>query len=450
MKPILRGFAFGLLTLLTASIVTTHQSSPAPLTAHEWGTFTSIAGPDGLAMEWLPLTGSTDLPTFVEHLANTDFKGGLRGIIRMETPVLYFYSAQETTAFVHATFSKGVITEWYPHASVPALDPRRDFVLEPKRAEGAITWKNVHVQPTAAADFPFDHSESHYYAARQTAAAPLFVDTTTGPHRERFLFYRGVSAILPPLTATLTPDGSVILKNHLPAAVANSGLPLPIPGMNRMLAALQSAQGLFFGRWGLQPPRNGDRESRALAPEASVPSEADSANEIPTAILFERRGSRLGYRVLGPLASEATVAPPTSDGSLDSLYSTLEGLLISQGLFPDEAHAMLETWKSSWFDDGARILYIVPRRFVDSVLPLSISPAPAQLTRVFVGRLELITPATQQAVASAFATNDQATLVHYARFLEPILITLLNVAPDAPTRAHYVTYLKSIYSRPRN
>src|SRR5438034_1375468 len=40
----------------------------AGLTAHEWGTFTSIAGRDGQAIDWLPLSGSTDLPGFVEHL----------------------------------------------------------------------------------------------------------------------------------------------------------------------------------------------------------------------------------------------------------------------------------------------------------------------------------------------------------------------------------------------
>jgi hypothetical protein len=34
---------------------------PGP-TAHEWGTFTSVAGADGQAVEWFPLTGSTDLP----------------------------------------------------------------------------------------------------------------------------------------------------------------------------------------------------------------------------------------------------------------------------------------------------------------------------------------------------------------------------------------------------
>jgi len=130
------------------------QSQDTDTTVHEWGTFTSIAGPDGLAMDWLPLTGSTDLPSFVEHLKNADFKGGLRGTVRMETPVLYFYSLRETDVFVHASFSKGLITEWYPHASVPSLDLRRDISLDQKRTEGAITWNSVHIQPSAPARPP--------------------------------------------------------------------------------------------------------------------------------------------------------------------------------------------------------------------------------------------------------------------------------------------------------
>jgi len=361
------------------------QLAGSPLIAHEWGTFTSIAGPDGLAMQWLPLTGFTDLPNFVEHLANTDFKGGLRGTIRMETPVLYFYSPRETAVSVHVTFSKGLITEWYPHASVPPLDPRRDYGFEQKQTEGTISWKNIAIEPKAAPNFPLDSlSDNRYYAARATSASPISIDTPSGPQRERFLFYRGVSSILLPLTASLTTDNSVQLQNH------------------------------FF-------------------------------DAIPAAILFEHRGSKLGYRTLGSLADQATLAAPTLDGSLDSLFSTLEGLLISQGLYPDEAHAMLETWQTSWFDDGSRILYIVPRRFVDSVLPLSISPAPAQLTRVFVGRLELITPATQQAVEAACASNDTATLAHYSRFLEPILTAMVNSARDAPTRARLQSYLSRAY-----
>lgn len=96
-------------------------------------------------------------------------------------------------------------------------------------------------------------------------------------------------------------------------------------------------------------------------------------------------------------------------------------ILVDQGLYPDEAHAMVETWRDSWFEEGSRLIYIVPRAFVDNVLPLTINPAPQQLVRVFVGRLEIVTPTTVRAVAAAVATNNETVLNKYGRFLEPIL-----------------------------
>ena len=85
--------------LLVASLVgwTADEHALPDLTVHEWGTFTVIAGKDGRAIEWSPLglprvTASADLPQFVGHFDNVNFKLGLRGTIRMETPVLYSYT----------------------------------------------------------------------------------------------------------------------------------------------------------------------------------------------------------------------------------------------------------------------------------------------------------------------------------------------------------------------
>jgi hypothetical protein len=149
-----------------------------------------------------------------------------------------------------------------------------------------------------------------------------------------------------------------------------------------------------------------------------------NGDEIPNAILFERRGERVGYCLAGALTDETTVDPPVLTGSLDSLYRDLEDILVGKGLYRDEAHAMIETWKDSWFEEGSRLIYIVPRGFIDNVLPLSIDPAPGQIVRVFVGRLEIVTPATAIAVSTAVAQNDEATLDKYSRFLEPILQTI--------------------------
>jgi len=362
------------------------EASSSDLTVHEWGTFTSISGSDGQAIDWLPLTGSTDLPSFVEHLRKTNFKGGLRGTVRMETPVLYFYSPREATVSVRVSLAKGLITEWYPHAaSVAASNPRTDFSLCQIRTVGGIVWNAIRVEPGSAANFPRDSTENHYYAARETSAAPIRVPTPSGDQQERFLFYRGVSTFPPPISATLSADGTVLVRSQL-------------------------------------------------------------QEEVPNVILFERRGHKVGYRILGPLYNQSSFATPQLEGSLASLFSDLEGILISQGLYADEAHAMLETWKSSWFAEGSRIFYIVPRSFVESVLPLSISPTPTETTRVFVGRLELITPATQQAVESALASGDRVTLAKYSRFLEPIIQTMIQQSTDSSRQNRLTVYLHCFYS----
>jgi hypothetical protein len=55
------------------------------------------------------------------------------------------------------------------------------------------------------------------------------------------------------------------------------------------------------------------------------------------------------------------------------------------------------------------------------MLPLSINPVPSQTLRVFVGRIELITPATKHAVMDALASHDTHIMQTYGRFLEPFV-----------------------------
>jgi hypothetical protein len=107
----------------------------------------------------------------------------------------------------------------------------------------------------------------------------------------------------------------------------------------------------------------------------------------------------------------------------------LEDTLTGQGLYPDEARAMIETWRQSWFEEGNRLFYIVPSRFLNAILPLTIQPAPSQTVRVFVGRLELVTPATAQAVEKILAAHDVIALQKYNRFLEPILEEMKAASP---------------------
>ena len=83
------------------------------LVVHEWGTFTSVADERGLPVQWAPLSGAEDLPCFVSRLDLKNYKA-FAGMVRMETPVLFFYSQRPVTASVHVDFPKGWITEYYP------------------------------------------------------------------------------------------------------------------------------------------------------------------------------------------------------------------------------------------------------------------------------------------------------------------------------------------------
>ena len=377
--------AFGLLALgLAGWLIAGEQNAPPDLTVHEWGTFTAIAGKDGRALEWTPFTGSTDLPGFVEHLTNANLKGQLRGTIRMETPVLYFYSPRETTVSVSVAFSKGIITEWYPRAacvqpvgipSVPPLAglPRGGMLfntdLSHRETDGSITWTDVTISPDLKGEFPREDAANRYYAARETSSTPLRVSTAAGEQQEKFLFYRGVSSAPLPLAAEQTPDGKLAVRSL-------------------------------------------------------------NDDEIPAIILFERRGERVGYRLERAITDETALDPPELTGRVDDLGADLEGILVDQGLYPDEAHAMVETWRDSWFEEGSRLIYIVPRGFIDKVLPITINPAPAQMVRVFVGRIEIVTPATARAVEAAVATNDEVTLNKYGSFLEPILQVAREEHPE--------------------
>ena len=356
--------ALGLLVPGFAGRLVPQEPRADDLTVHEWGTFTAVAGARGQAIEWTAFEGalSPDVPEFVEHLANPNFKGGLRGTIRMETPVIYFYSPREMTVSVRVAFSQGLITEWYPHAA--SVQPRKTPVtasLDQLPTPGSIAWKDVTVSPDFKGDFPREESWNRYYAARQTSSTPLLVKAPEGEQQEKFLFYRGASAAALPLSARQVAEGAFLVKSL-------------------------------------------------------------SGEEIPAMVYFERRGDRIGYR-MGGGTEETVLEAPSLTGSIDSLCDDLERMLIDQGLYADEAEAMVATWRDSWFEEGSRLLYIVPRGFVDRVLPLTIDPAPGQMVRVMVGRLEIVTPATVRAVEAALKTHDDATLNKYGRFVEPILQT---------------------------
>jgi len=337
-------------------------AQPDALVAHEWGTFTSVADESGNPVEWAPWLGPSDLPCFVERMAGKNWKVILSGLVRMETPVLYFYSTRPVTLSVHVDFPQGWITEWYPKATVTAGNQYNN---------GRIGWKSVEVLPGANLEFPTAAGDSHYFYARNTDSAPLRV----ADQQEKLLFYRGIGGFRVPVRPKFSSDGQLEIRNTGP-------------------------------------------------------------DPIPLAIVFENHAGKIGYRVVHGIADAVTVDPPEMTGDLRQLRQDLAGELAGFGLYKKEAEAMVETWRDSWFEDGTRVLYVYPRKQVDALLPLSIDPKPAATNRVFVGRVEVLSPWTQQTIRTAMSGGDVATLTKFGRFLNPFLDQMRRANPktaESPT-----------------
>lgn len=322
---------------------------PSDLTVHEWGTFTSVADHNGIPMSWAALAAPSDLPCFVYRLSAQCVKCNATSLVRMETPVLYFYSPRPATVSVHVDLPNGVITEWYPKATGVPKDVTYGN-------GGKLDWRDIQVLPGVALAYPGDGSASHYYAARETDSAPLRVED----EQEKLLFYRGVANDGVVLDARLSAEGNMELRNK-------------------------------------------------------------SRDPIPFAVWFENRGGRTGYRVARDLSATVTLDPPELTTDVAALHRDLAAGLTAAGLYPREAAAMIETWRDSWFEEGMRVFYILPRPAVDPVLPLKVAPAPAATARVFVGRVEVLSDAMEQSLRAALASGDTAALARCGRFLGPFV-----------------------------
>ena len=115
---------------------------------------------------------------------------------------------------------------------------------------------------------------------------------------------------------------------------------------------------------------------------------------------------------------------------------------------------MIETWRDSYFEDGARVLYLVPRRLVDEFLPLAVTPTPTTLTRVFVGRLECITPQREKIVndlIEKLGADDPAaretaekSILTIGRFAQPMVLRAHKTSTDPEIRARLERLLATL------
>jgi hypothetical protein len=396
-----------LATVLAIGLTASAQDAP-DLVVHEWGTFTAVYGADGTMMEWRPLIGE-DLPSFVYDRATIVPRvqsGGKKEMVsyeRMETPVLYFYTDRETAVDVSVRFPKGLITEWYP--LVHDLQPAIAKSAPPVR-DGAVRWWGT-VLPKASPALPTAGDSNHYYHARETDSAVVRVRGYGDDKRdeyEKFLFYRGVGNFDLPL--------SVKTAENARFAVANpTGLPI------RHLFALRIERD-GTGRFGY-----------ADKVEAGATCAIAADGE--------------------PLAKEAFVR---------AIGAKLEESLVAEGLFRKEAKAMVKTWTDSYFQtEGTRLLYVLPESLTNELLPLTIKPAPKQVKRVLVARVDVMTPEQTRSLhemirelgADAFDAREAASkrIASYGRFAQPALAEAIRTAEDPEIRSRAKDLLDKLAPR---
>ncbi|MCI0699625.1 MAG: hypothetical protein L0241_00875 [Planctomycetia bacterium] len=348
----------------TAAEPSKPEPAPVPVTpastslvAHEWGTFTSFSGSDGVPANFAP--NNVDLPSFVYYPYDQTQKIGrlLRdGLVSMETPVIYFYTDKEMRVSVKVDFPRGWITEWYPYAAGPPIRTDRND----KVGGQTIRW-DVKLTPNEPARFRRDKGDNHYYHARETDAVPLQVNAIGDKRRagerpggaivqrEKFLFYRGVGTFPPPVIVRALGSDKVRITNN-------------------------------------------------------------AGGQLDGLVLVTVRDGKIGFRPVGELNSGSTMDAllPEMGGKRAELADFLVKELTAAGLYEKEAKAMVKTWDAAWFgEEGTRLLYLVPRKKTDELLPLTVDPKPKEVVRVLVGRHDFLTP-EQEVVAEKIVLRLRA------------------------------------------
>ena len=387
------------LMLLGIGGITQGVAAPDPdYTLHEWGTFTSVFGSGGRMLSGLERE-EEHLPGFVHALSgmrrdvalnmgvnmgpNVRFKGWMRPLsgvtVKMETPVIYFYSDEPFSAKVDVGFRGGSISQWYPQRTggetMPAYDhenPNAAAVDFAKTYNGSISWDIDVLERNAENDSKvFVGTETPTWLYPRMTDANV-VRTANGEH-EKYLFYRGVGNFGQAIRPEFTDDRHVTIANTGDEAIPYAMLFYNGPGEVRV----QEIDGI---------PAQG--EVKLNIEKGKI--ESGETKPIPNPFL------------------EGGVLDSGRQHWEESVYDKMVAALVAHGLYQREADAMVRTWWRSYFEhEGLRLFWIVPDRTVENVLPLRVEPAPKESKRVLVGRSELLTPKFERKLLSMGEKFDQ-------------------------------------------
>jgi hypothetical protein len=409
--------------LLLAGLALWGVAAPLPhpesgLVVHEWGTFLSVQGADGVTLGGM-VDSEENLPPFVRErgLAGKN-RAGL--FLKMETPVTYFYTDRPMTAEIRVGMPQGLLTHWFP--AVQTFGPPVDPKAKPASPESFLDWGKVELFPDTpefvgvnkAVRGVRSGANGTWRFARETDSALVRVMKAGVPvHREgeveKFLFYRGLGEF------------------DLPLSVRSAGA--------------------------------GDDVQLTLKNRGTDPLTAVFAVRVRGgSIQYARLPDVVGERELVVNTTALSAWMPLEDG-VRQVKQQLTAALTKEGLFAREALAMTNTWESSYFhNEGLRVLYSLPRRVVDDVIPIKIKPAPDRLERVMVGRVEVLTPAQEKGLLGQVANLNsadkkvrdaaKAALDRLGRLKEPTLRRLLALSTTREQREQIEGLIREALPKP--
>lgn len=371
-----------LCSCITATLIT---QQCAAYEIHEWGTFTSISGSDGILLNGLHHEEER-LPFFVHALSGMQnrgpsmTKGWMRPVrnvtIKMETPVIYFYSDKAMQARVEVGFKGGSISQWYPMRSGgesvhktnnprffntslrPPYKPLKEDVFKnnggidfSQTRHGAITWDVDVLGKEASRGLVFKSGETLNWLRPRNPKANIL---RVGKEHEDYLFYRGIGNFALPITLTVDQNEALHINNRSHEAIPFILVHEVIPGQGVRFLTLD--KGIGTGK-----------------------SKTIQVSDMKTSANWSRE-----------------------------IYDSMFQGLTHSGLFAEEAHGMIQTWWDSYFTrPGLRVFWIVPNSDTNRILPLRISPAPQKIVRTLVGRSEILRPSFEQTLVKEYLKKDK-------------------------------------------
>lgn len=371
-------FSFVAIITIPFSVgVAGEQSDPAKtqaesLVIHEWGTFTELQNENG---EPLPGINIDDepVPEFVHGFGHRILSPTLcpqdfyymksvpyrhyQVTTRLETPVIYFYPPHNQplpmTLDVSVGLKGGWLSEYFPNAKSVAPGLSELKILP--NSYSTLNWKNLKVGTNGR--YP-ETQDSVWLTPRATRAASV---TNSHGECEKYLFYRGVGSFSGPIRVNLDREhGWLSIRRR----------------SNQSHYPIKRA-------WLVQVTPQGEVAFRQLCKSNSLPAP----------------NQKFQYRFDASEFSEKA----------DNLKSEMHAALVENGLYADEASAMLATWNRAYFESpGLRLFYLVPRSWTDERMPLSVSHD-AHIERVMIGRIELVSDRCNELIQKIKTTPVSST-----------------------------------------